>query len=79
MSRIKKFADLKKLGKVNEEYAESLLQDENFIAGIATIIGVGGTLAVSLFKDYFKAKTKEEKQEALKALRKMMDNITGAG
>ena len=35
--------------------------DPNFIAGMATLLGVGGTLAAALIKNLMQAKSPEEK------------------
>lgn len=59
-----------------EELEEaSIVSDPNFIAGLATLLGVGGSLAASLVKDLRKAKTPEEKKAAKQ---KMASAIQGS-
>jgi len=41
------------------------LTDPNFIAGMATLLGVGGTLAAALIKSLMQAKTPEEKANVI--------------
>lgn len=53
--------------KKSEEPIEeaSVLTDPNFIAGISTLLGIGGAFAASLIKDLKSAKTPEEKKQVL--------------
>ena len=45
-----------------EEAEIGSFMDPNFIAGLATLLGVGGTLVTALVKDLKKAKSPEEKK-----------------
>lgn len=76
---IKKFNEMN-YNSINEEYTSlsSLLDNENFIAGAATLIGLGGTLVATLLKQYSKAKTKEEKEQVRKDIKSALDRSTGA-
>jgi hypothetical protein len=50
----------------NEEVSESLMADAAPI--LATLLGVGGTLAASIINDLRKAKTPEEKKQVLQSV-----------
>ena len=52
-------------GEDHEMNEASLVSDPNFIAGLATLLGVGGSLAASIVKDLRKAKSPEDKKKAL--------------
>ena len=56
----KKMKDEKEKKMMNEA-GVGTLTDPNFIAGMATLLGVGGTLAAALIKSLMQAKTPEEK------------------
>jgi hypothetical protein len=64
----KKVKDEEKKEKIdeNEEVSESLLADAAPI--LATLLGVGGTLAASIINDLRKAKTPEEKKQVLQSV-----------
>jgi acetoin utilization deacetylase AcuC-like enzyme len=58
----KKMKDEKKM---MNEAGVGTLTDPNFIAGMATLLGVGGTLAAALIKSLMQAKTPEEKANVI--------------
>ena len=64
----KKIKDEDKKEKIdeNEEVSESLLADAAPI--LATLLGVGGTLAASIINDLRKARTPEEKKQVLQSV-----------
>jgi hypothetical protein len=57
----KKMKDEKK-----KQLDENQLNESVLLAGLATLLGVGGTLVAALVSDLRKAKTKEEKAEVLR-------------
>jgi hypothetical protein len=68
-------AEKKKMkGEENLDEGVGGLDDPNFIAGVATLLGVGGTLLVTYLRALSQAKTPEEKAQVKKdfadALRK---------
>lgn len=77
--KIKRFSQINNQEPVNEEYSEmsALLEDENFIAGIATIATFLGTAGVTLLRN-LKGKSKKEQKEFLKDLREKLNRVTGA-
>ena len=48
-----------------DEAGVGTLTDPNFIAGMATLLGVGGTLAAALVKSLMQAKSPEEKANVI--------------
>ena len=48
-----------------DEAGVGTLTDPNFIAGMATLLGVGGTLAAALVKSLMQAKSPEEKADVI--------------
>ena len=58
----KKIAEMENGHKMEEAEIGSLM-DPNFIAGLATLLGVGGTLVTALVKDLKNAKSPEEKKQ----------------
>lgn len=76
--KIKKFMQLEDEQLIKEENeVTSLLQDGNFIAGIATIATFLGTAGVALLKE-LKGKSKEEQKKYLTELREKLNEVTGA-
>jgi hypothetical protein len=73
----KKVKDEDKKEKIdeNEEVSESLLADAAPI--LATLLGVGGTLAISIVNDLRKAKTPEEKKQVLQSLASQISRSKG--
>jgi hypothetical protein len=73
----KKVKDEDKKEKIdeNEDVNESLLADAAPI--LATLLGVGGTLAVSIVNDLRKAKTPEEKKQVLQSLASQISKSKG--
>jgi type II secretory pathway component PulF len=59
----------------NEDVNESLLADAAPI--LATLLGVGGTLAISIVNDLRKAKTPEEKKQVLQSLASQISKSKG--
>jgi hypothetical protein len=59
----------------NEEVSESLLADAAPI--LATLLGVGGTLAASIIADLRKAKTPEEKKQVLQSVASQISKSKG--
>jgi hypothetical protein len=59
----------------NEEVSESLLADAAPI--LATLLGVGGTLAAAIVSDLRKAKTPEEKKQVLQSLASQISRSKG--
>ncbi len=73
----KKVKDEEKKEKIdeNEEVSESLLADAAPI--LATLLGVGGTLAASIIADLRKAKTPEEKKQVLQSVANQISKSKG--
>jgi len=73
----KKVKDEEKKEKIdeNEEVSESLLADAAPI--LATLLGVGGTLAASIIADLRKAKTPEEKKQVLQSVASQISKSKG--
>jgi hypothetical protein len=73
----KKVKDEDKKEKIdeNEEVSESLLADAAPI--LATLLGVGGTLAASIINDLRKAKTPEEKKQVLQSVASQISKSKG--
>ncbi len=73
----KKVKDEEKKEKIdeNEEVSESLLADAAPI--LATLLGVGGTLAAAIVSDLRKAKTPEEKKQVLQNLAAQINRSKG--
>jgi hypothetical protein len=73
----KKVKDEDKKEKIdeNEEVAESLLADAAPI--LATLLGVGGSIAAALVSDLRKAKTPEEKKQILQSLSSQISRSKG--
>ena len=73
----KKMKDEDKKEKIdeNEEVSESLLADAAPI--LATLLGVGGTLAASIINDLRKAKTPEEKKQVLQSVASQISKSKG--
>jgi len=73
----KKMKDEDKKEKIdeNEEVAESLLADAAPI--IATLLGVGGTLAAAIVSDLRKAKTPEERKQILQSISNQISKSKG--
>ncbi len=73
----KKMKDEDKKEKIdeNEEVSESLLADAAPI--LATLLGVGGTLAASIINDLRKAKTPEEKKQVLQSVANQISKSKG--
>ncbi len=59
----------------NEDVSESLLADAAPI--LATLLGVGGTLAASIIADLRKAKTPEEKKQVLQSVASQISKSKG--
>jgi hypothetical protein len=59
----------------NEDVSESLLADAAPI--LATLLGVGGTLAAAIVSDLRKAKTPEEKKQVLQSLASQISRSKG--
>ena len=59
----------------NEDVSESLLADAAPI--LATLLGVGGTLAASIINDLRKAKTPEEKKQVLQSVASQISKSKG--
>jgi type II secretory pathway component PulF len=59
----------------NEEVSENLLADAAPI--LATLLGVGGTLAAAIVSDLRKAKTPEEKKQVLQSLASQINRSKG--
>ena len=59
----------------NEDVSESLLADAAPI--LATLLGVGGTLAAAIVSDLRKAKTPEEKKQVLQSLASQINRSKG--
>ena len=59
----------------NEDVSESLLADAAPI--LATLLGVGGTLAASIIADLRKAKTPEEKKQVLQSVANQISKSKG--
>ncbi len=59
----------------NEEVSESLLADAAPI--LATLLGVGGTLAAAIVSDLRKAKTPEEKKQVLQSISNQISKSKG--
>ena len=51
--------------KMMNEAGVGTFTDPNFIAGMATLLGVGGTLAAALIKNLMQAKSPEEKANVI--------------
>ena len=60
-----------------EQMDESVLSDPNFIAGLATLLGVGGSLAGSILSSLKKAKTPEEKKKVLQQAAASIERTKG--
>lgn len=73
----KKVKDEDKKEKIdeNEEVSESLMADAAPI--LATLLGVGGTLAAAIVSDLRKAKTPEEKKQVLQSLAAQINRSKG--
>jgi len=73
----KKVKDEDKKEKIdeNEDVSESLLADAAPI--LATLLGVGGTLAASIIADLRKAKTPEEKKQVLQSVASQISKSKG--
>ena len=73
----KKVKDEDKKEKIdeNEEVSESLFADAAPI--LATLLGVGGTLAISIVNDLRKAKSPEEKKQVLQSLASQISKSKG--
>jgi hypothetical protein len=73
----KKVKDEDKKEKIdeNEEVSESLLADAAPI--LATLLGVGGSIAAALVSDLRKAKTPEEKKQILQSLSSQISRSKG--
>ena len=68
--------ELEAASVVNEE--ASVLTDPNFIAGMATLLGITGTYAVSVI-NAMKGKSKEEKKKIADEMAAGMSKATGGG
>lgn len=76
--KIKRFRQLEDEQLIKEENEVTrLLQDGNFIAGIATIATFLGTAGVAVLKE-LKGKSKEEQKKYLTELREKLNKVTGA-
>ena len=55
----------------------SILTDPNFIAGLAALLGVGGSIATAVVKDLKGAKTPEEKKQVLQQAASSVSRAAG--
>jgi hypothetical protein len=70
-------ADVVKDNAGQGQMNENQLNESVLLAGLATLLGVGGTLVAALVNDLKKAKTPEEKADALKKAAGAVENAMG--
>jgi hypothetical protein len=63
--------------EMGDQLDESLLQDPNFVGGVATLATLGGTFLVSLMKDLKKAKSEGDKKNILKKIAGVINKHAG--